>query len=72
MAKMTEAEGLELIGTATALIATLSSLIPQLVVNYNAIKDGLASSDNEELNAKIIGLHADVQTLDGQLQALRS
>ena len=72
MAKLSEADALEMLSTATALVATLSSLIPQLVVNYQAIKDGLASSDNEELNAKIIGAHDEIQALDAKLAALRS
>lgn len=66
MAKMTEAEAFDLLETATRVAA----LIPTLLANWAAIKDGLATSDPVALNAKITQAHADVQDLAGKLAAL--
>lgn len=72
MAKMTEAEATNLLLLAAQLATTLTGLIPTLVGNWQAIKDGLDGENPEELNAKIVGAHSDIQALDAQLQALRS
>lgn len=72
MAQMTEAEALAMLAGATTLIAQLSALIPSLVINFNAIKDGLASDDADELSAKITSVHAEIQALDARLQQLRT
>lgn len=66
MAKMTEADAFGLLETASRVAA----LIPTLLANWQAIKDGLAVTDPAELNAKIAAAHVDVQALDAQLQAL--
>lgn len=66
MAKMTEAEAYALLETAVR----VSSLLPTLLANWQAIKDGLATSDQAELNGKITAVHADVQALDAQLAGL--
>lgn len=71
MAKMTETEALQLLTAAAALAAQLAGLIPALVSNFQAIKDGLASDDADALNAKIVATHSEIQALDAQLQALR-
>lgn len=72
MAKMTELEALQLLTSAASLAAQLAGLIPSLVSNFQAIKDGLASEDADALNAQIVAAHADIQKLDAQLQALRN
>lgn len=72
MAKMTETEALQLLTSATSLAAQLVTLIPALVTNFQAIKDGLASDDADVLNAQIVTAHGDIQALDAQLQALRT
>lgn len=72
MAKMTELEALQLLTSAASLAAQLSSLIPALVGNFQAIKDGLASDDADALNERIVAAHADIQALDAQLQALKT
>lgn len=72
MAKMTEAEAVNLLAAAAALTAQLAVLLPTLVANYQAIKDGLASNDADELNGKIIAAHGEVQALADQLKALHS
>lgn len=72
MAKMTELEALQLLTSAASLAAQLSSLIPALVSNFQAIKDGLASDDADALNDRIVVAHADIQALDAQLQALKT
>ena len=72
MAKMTETEALQLLTSAAALAAQLAGLIPALVTNFQAIKDGLASTDADALNSQIVSVHGDIQALDAQLQALRS
>lgn len=66
MAKMTEAEAFALLESA----ARVAALVPTLLANWAAIKDGLATSNPAELNAKIVAAHNDVQALDAQLQAL--
>lgn len=71
MAKMTETEALQLLTSAAALAAQLAGLIPALVSNFQAIKDGLGSDDADALNERIVATHGDIQTLDAQLQALR-
>ncbi len=68
---MTEAEALALLNTALGLVAQLGTLAPQLVSNWQAIKAGLATGDEATLNAQIVETHAQVQSLDAQLQALR-
>ena len=72
MAKMTELEAVNLLAASAALIAQLAVLLPTLVSNYQAIKDGLESDDADDLNAKIQATHADVQVLAAQLTGLRS
>ena len=72
MAKMTETEALELLTSATALAAQLVTLIPALVTNFQAIKDGLASDNADDLNSQIATAHGDIQALDVRLQALRN
>jgi len=72
MAKMTETQAVELLGAATALSAQLAALVPALVQNWQAVKDGLATDDMNALNDQIVGVHADVQSLDAQLQALKA
>lgn len=69
---MTEQEATQLLVSAAALAAQLAALIPSLVQNFQAIKDGLASDDADALNAQIIGVHGEIQALDAQLAALRS
>lgn len=66
MAKMTEADAFALIEAA----ARVAALVPTLLANWAAIKDGLAEDRADELNAKIVAAHADVQALDAQLAAL--
>lgn len=72
MAKPTEAEVLEMLATATGLVAQLSTLVPQLVENYQTVKTALGEDDAAAVEAQIVQVHADVQSLDAQLQALRS
>lgn len=72
MAKMTENEALNLLTGATALIAQLAVLVPALAQNLAAIKDGLDDDSADDLNAKIVDAHAEVQVLNDRLQALRS
>lgn len=69
---MTEKDATALLVAAATLAAQLAALIPTLVQNVQAIKDGLATDDMGALNDKIAGIHADVQALDVQLAALRS
>ena len=71
MAKMTETEALNLLVGATALIAQLAVLVPALAQNLAAIKDGLDDDSADDLNAKIVTAHAEVQVLNDRLQALR-
>lgn len=71
MAKMTETEAVNLIAIAATAAAQLAVLIPTLVQNWQAIKDGLDNDDADDLNAKIVATHGDIQALNGQLQALR-
>ena len=72
MAKMTEAEAVNLLAASAALIAQLAVLLPTLVNNYQAIKDGLESDDADDLNAKIQATHGEVQALAVQLAGLHS
>lgn len=72
MDKMTETEALNLLTGATALIAQLAVLVPALAQNLAAIKDGLNDDSADDLNAKIVDAHAEVQALNDRLQALRS
>lgn len=72
MAKMTEAEALNLLAAAAALATQLAVLVPALVQNVKDIKDGLSSDDVDDLNAKVIATHEQIQTLAGQLAVLRS
>lgn len=72
MAKMTELEAVNLLAASAALIAQLAVLLPTLVGNYQAIKEGLESDDADALNEKIIAAHGDVQALAVQLAGLRS
>lgn len=72
MAKLTEAEVLEMLATATGLVAQLSTLVPQLVENYQTIKAALSSDDAAVLEAQIVQVHADVQNLDQQLLELKA
>lgn len=67
---MTEAAALALLNTALGLIAELGTLAPKLVANWQAVKDGLATTDDAALNAQIVATHTQVQALDAQLQAL--
>lgn len=69
---MNEADATKLLLAAASLAAQLTALVPSLFANLQAIKDGLSSEDADALNEQIKGIHADVQSLDGQLQALRS
>jgi hypothetical protein len=71
MAKMTETEAVNLIAVAAAAAAQLAVLIPTLVQNWQAIKDGLGNDDADDLNAKIVSTHGEIQALDAQLQALK-
>jgi len=68
---MTQQEVLDMLATATALAAQLSTLVPQLVENYETIKGALASDDAAAIEAQIVKVHGDVLALDGQLQALK-
>lgn len=69
---MTEADATNLLVAAAALAAQLTGLIPTLLINLQAIKDGLASDDADALNEQIVAAHAEVQALDARLQALHS
>ena len=69
---MTEAEALALLNASFTLAAQIAALAPQLVANWQNIKEGLASNDAAALNAQIIATHEQVQAMDAQLQALRS
>lgn len=70
MAKMTEAEAVNLIAAAAGLAAQLAVLVPALVQNWRDVKDGLASDDADALNEKIKSTHGEIQALDAQLAAL--
>ena len=72
MAKMTETEALNLLVGATTLLTQLAVLVPALAQNLAAIKDGLDDDSADDLNAKIVTAHAEVQVLNDRLQALRS
>jgi len=72
MAKMTETEALNLLVGATTLLTQLAVLVPALAQNLAAIKDGLDDDNADDLNAKIVTAHAEVQVLNDRLQALRS
>lgn len=72
MAKMTEAEAANLLLVAAQLATSLTGLIPSLVSNLQAIRDGLASNDADELNAKIVAAHDEIGVLNAQLRVLRS
>lgn len=72
MAKMTELDAINLLAATAALTAQLAILLPTLVSNYQAIKDGLANDDANDLNTKIAATHSEVQALNEQLLALRS
>lgn len=71
MGKMTETEAVNLIAVAASAAAQLAVLIPTLVQNWQAIKDGLSNADADDLNAKIVATHGEIQTLNDQLQALK-
>ena len=71
MAKMTETDAVNLIAAAAAAAAQLAVLIPTLVDNWQSIKDGLGSDNADELNARVVAAHNDIQALDGKLAALR-
>ncbi|WP_068093375.1 hypothetical protein [Novosphingobium rosa] len=68
---MSEEQAIELLASAAALAAQVSTLFPTLVSNLQAIKAGLASTDADALNAQIIDTHSQIQALDAQLQALK-
>ena len=70
MAKMTEAEAVNLIAAAAGLAAQLAVLVPALVQNWRDVRDGLESDDADALNEKIKLTHGEVQALDAHLQAL--
>lgn len=72
MAKMTEAEATNLLLLAAQLATGLTSLIPTLIANFQAIKDGLDGEDPDVLNAKIVVAHGEIQSLADKLKALRS
>ena len=72
MAKMTETEALNLLVGATTLLTQLAVLVPALAQNLAAIKDGLDDDSADDLNAKIVTAHAEVQMLNDRLQALRT
>lgn len=69
---MTESEALKLIVTATGLATQITALLPTLVANFQAIRNGLGETDADALNASIVEAHAQVQALDVQLAALRT
>ncbi len=69
---MTEDDATKLLVSAASLAANVAALIPALVQNFQATKDGLASDNADELNARIVVAHGEVQALDAQLQTLRS
>ena len=71
MAKMTEADATQLLVAAATLAAQLAGLIPTLVSNFQAIKEGLRTNDTDVLHDKIVTAHQEIQALDAQIQALR-
>jgi hypothetical protein len=71
MATLTTAEVLEMLATATGLVAQLSTIVPELVANYDTVKTALSSSDAAALDAQIVQVHSDVQSLAAQIDALK-
>lgn len=72
MAKMTEIEALNLLATAAGLATQITALLPTLIGNFQAIRDGLAETDADKLNAQIVDVHGQIQAMDAQLAALRT
>ncbi|MET0375798.1 MAG: hypothetical protein ABW128_16265 [Rhizorhabdus sp.] len=72
MAKVNEADALALLTGAVDLIARMASLVPTLTKAVQDARAGLSTTDLTELNDKIVLAHADVQSLDAMLQALKN
>lgn len=72
MAKMSEADALALLTGAVDLIARMASLLPTLTQAVADAKAGLSETNLAALNDKVTLAHADIQSLDAKLQALKN
>lgn len=71
MAKLSEADVLALMTGAVDLVSRLAVLLPTLAASVQNVRDGLAETDADALNDKIVAAHDRIQDAAQQLEALR-